>query len=628
MSKMWLSWPYRTRTVRVEDDDPLLNQNSSYHLYVDKPDDIKPKKTERFLQWAGDRWLFEGMASIISTASLAGIIITLALHADRPLPRWPFSITINALISTLATISRSALLVSVTAALGQRTWARLNKGQHPLSDLETYDGASRGPWGSIILLWSTRASDLASLGAVVIILSLAMDPFIQQITSFEPAPLLMEYSNVSARIIFETGVNQIGMVSPKAFSQAPATFTSLVTQGLYFDGNLSDPFSRNALQLRPTSSGGNVSFEMAETLAVCSECANLTSYLPPPEHQVATQNAANSWRWTLPNDVTTHWTVFGDRSTLVIATNTSFNPIVLNNHGRLVILNLTAIVPGWTIDNTRDPPVGTGHPGAAQECSLYWCVNKYDSSMSGGVLTETLISSFSSGNAEPGVPFFSLKPPGSKASFYKQDGQLYGNYSTGWINGTFLINTVTHQLIQKYLSGLLTGMATSLNYYEQGAAIASNDVPLRFYSMASWDGASPTPKFDMQGIFDAIAQGMTTVVRKADSTANSTAVDAIVRIPGPETAMVVLVRVRWVWIILPVVLQVAAMVFVCTTVASSKRQGLPDWKSSSLATLFFGMRLSSHVQHEGVEKWSDMVTLAKNYWPEVKVKQNSAKQAT
>ncbi|KAI1406900.1 hypothetical protein F5Y13DRAFT_144268 [Hypoxylon sp. FL1857] len=166
-------------------------------------------------------------------------------------------------------------------------------------------------------------------------------------------------------------------------------------------------------------------------------------------------------------------------------------------------------------------------------------------------------------------------------------------------------------------------MATSLSYYEQGAAIASGDVPLRFYSMASWDGGSPTPKFDMQGIFDAIAQGMTTVVRTADSTANSTAVDAIVPVPGTETAMEVFVRVRWGWIILPVILQLAAMVFVCATVASSKSQGLPDWKSSPLAVLFFGMRLSNHVRHEGVERWSDMITLAKNYWPEIKVNQNS-----
>ncbi|TGJ85427.1 hypothetical protein E0Z10_g3350 [Xylaria hypoxylon] len=422
------------------------------------------------------------------------------------------------------------------------------------------------------------------------------------------------------------GVNQTGYISPKAFSQTPAAFSSLVTQGLYFDGNLSDPFSRNALQLHPISSGGNISFEMAETLAVCSECANLTTYLPPPQHDTDTgssEGGGSSWSWTLPNQATTHWTAFGDRSTLVITTDSTHDPIVLDTHGRLVILNLTAILPGWTIDSTHDPPTGTGQPGAAQECALYWCVNKYDSRVSGGVLTETLISSFSDGTAESGVPFFSLKPPHSKSSFYKQNSQLYGNYSTGWINGTFLINTVAHQLIQAYLSKLLSGYATSLSYYEQGAPISVSDALLRFYSKASWDGTSSTPKFDMQGIFDAIAQGMTTVLRMADGTVNTTAMDAIISVPGTETAMEVFVRVRWAWIILPVVLQLAAVVFVYLTVASSKSQGLPSWKSSPLAVLFLGMRLSDHVRHGGVERWSDMITVARNYCPEIKVKQDS-----
>ncbi|XXG94154.1 hypothetical protein Hte_000406 [Hypoxylon texense] len=248
-----------------------------------------------------------------------------------------------------------------------------------------------------------------------------MDPFIQQITSFELAPQLIGQSNVSARINFETGVNQIGMISPKAFSQLPVAFTALVT--------------RNALQLHPTSSGGNVSFKLVEKLAVCSECANLTSYLPAPEGpQRGTNDLGDWWRWTLPNQASTHWTVFGDRSTLVIAKNSSSDPIVLDNRGCFAILNLTVIVPGWTTDDTQKPLVGTGHPGAAQQCSLYWCVNKYDTRMSGGVLTETLSLSFVNGKAEPGAPFSSLKLPGPTASFYKQDSQLYGNYSTGWIN--------------------------------------------------------------------------------------------------------------------------------------------------------------------------------------------------
>lgn len=79
-------------------------------------------------------------------------------------------------------------------------------------------------------------------------------------------------------------------VSPKgdpdrdSFAQIPAAFIPLTNQGLYFDGDLDDPFSRNTLQLRPRSTGGNITFEQAETLAICSQCANITHLLPPPKN--------------------------------------------------------------------------------------------------------------------------------------------------------------------------------------------------------------------------------------------------------------------------------------------------------------------------------------------------------
>jgi hypothetical protein len=50
------------------------------------------------------------------------------------------------------------------------------------------DSASRGPLGSTILLFSLRARPLASFGAIITILALAFDPFIQQI---------LQYSSIS-----------------------------------------------------------------------------------------------------------------------------------------------------------------------------------------------------------------------------------------------------------------------------------------------------------------------------------------------------------------------------------------------------------------------------------------------
>ncbi|TEA17340.1 hypothetical protein C8034_v000448 [Colletotrichum sidae] len=244
----------------------------------------KPGRARELAQWCSENWVFEISSLFISAVCLAGIITTLVLHGSRPLPQWPFGIKINALISALATVSRSALAVAISAAISQRQWVRLNDGHHPLADLEMHDNASRGPWGSLSLLFSLGWSDAVSLGALITVLALAMDPFIQQIATFESAPAPFGTSNISSRIIFETGVNSTdGTVFHQGFVQAPGTFSPHVYQGLYFHGDLGDTTLRNVLQLHPRSSGGNVSFGISESLAVCSECANVTDILEPPE---------------------------------------------------------------------------------------------------------------------------------------------------------------------------------------------------------------------------------------------------------------------------------------------------------------------------------------------------------
>ncbi|KAI0436476.1 hypothetical protein F4803DRAFT_223442 [Xylaria telfairii] len=589
---------------------------------------VQPSILRRSSQWANDRWLFEIGALLISAATLGGIVVTLTLHADRPLPQWPFGITINALVSTLSTISKSALLMALGAAIGQRKWIRLSRGVNPLSDLEVYDEASRGPWGSLSLLRSVGVRDISSLGAVITILSLAIDPFLQQITKFESVPVAIGTSSISSRVIFEMNVSPKGNATRDSFAQIPAAFIPLANQGLYFDGDLDDPFSRNTLQLRPRSTGGNVSFDLAETLAVCSKCANITHLLPPPENcKPGNEECCEdddcddlSWKWELPNGVSTGWSHYGDRSTMVLQSVARGDLLEIDMTGRLTILNLTVIAPTWIyVDGDYDH--GAGRAGSAQECTLYWCVNKYESTLSGGVLRETLISSHSTGAPEPNdVPFFSIKPPGSNAAVARpNNSELYGDYSSGWINGSFLVNTVSHSLLQNYFTNkFLEGDVISLNKYNPGAAIPDYPGRVRLYSKVWLEGPENTTHVDLHGIFDAIAQGMTTVVRSPDASQPGT--DALVKIEGSETTMQVIVRVRWVWIALPATLLGAGSFFVFETLVKNRRWKLQSWKSSSLAVLFVGMNLSDEVEHKGVKKVVNMVSIASNYWPNLRSK--------
>jgi cobalamin biosynthesis Mg chelatase CobN len=59
------------------------------------------------------RWLAELSAWITGLIALAAIIITIGLHNGRPLPDWPYSISVNALVSIFATILKAMMMVPI-----------------------------------------------------------------------------------------------------------------------------------------------------------------------------------------------------------------------------------------------------------------------------------------------------------------------------------------------------------------------------------------------------------------------------------------------------------------------------------------------------------------------------------
>jgi len=110
---------------------------------------------DRWTHFTTDRWIWEICAMLVSLLSMLAIVLVLRLHEGRPLPTWPFSITINSLVSVFATIMKATMLVPIAAGISQAKWHWFRQ-LHPLNDIEVYDQASRGPWGALKLLWNIR----------------------------------------------------------------------------------------------------------------------------------------------------------------------------------------------------------------------------------------------------------------------------------------------------------------------------------------------------------------------------------------------------------------------------------------------------------------------------------------
>ncbi|PSN65725.1 hypothetical protein BS50DRAFT_574251 [Corynespora cassiicola Philippines] len=135
--------------------------------------------TKRGWKWLfKDTWAPEITVSVFSWAMFGTIIFLLSLFNNEPIRH---DISLNFLVSALATLSKTSLLFTASTCLGQWKYIEFSRYSPSLVRFATLDEASRGPQGSLILLWQSRFRSFASFGAIVVITSLFVDPFLQQI---------------------------------------------------------------------------------------------------------------------------------------------------------------------------------------------------------------------------------------------------------------------------------------------------------------------------------------------------------------------------------------------------------------------------------------------------------------
>jgi hypothetical protein len=89
----------------------------------------------------------------------------LAFYDGRRQPEYviPY-ITLNAFVAILAAVAKSALILPVSEAIGQLKWLWYKEDSR-LWDFFTFDGASRGPWGALMLLRTTKGRQVVVGGS-------------------------------------------------------------------------------------------------------------------------------------------------------------------------------------------------------------------------------------------------------------------------------------------------------------------------------------------------------------------------------------------------------------------------------------------------------------------------------
>ncbi|CAG8424896.1 unnamed protein product [Penicillium salamii] len=200
-----------------------------------------------------DTWTLEVLAAVFSVSCFVAICAILGGYDGKARPDLRYGLSLNAIISVLATGCKSSLMFAIGEALSQSKWVRFRNFSTPLVDMQTFDSASRGPLGAMMMLFHKRPS-VTTFGAAVVVLMLAFDPFVQQIT---------KYPTRSAPIRDGTGVaitKKLAHFVP--FNSSSSQWVMAYSSGLWSDDNI----------LHAKCSSGNCTWSVSRSAGMCTKC--------------------------------------------------------------------------------------------------------------------------------------------------------------------------------------------------------------------------------------------------------------------------------------------------------------------------------------------------------------------
>ncbi|GJN70634.1 hypothetical protein PLICBS_004692 [Purpureocillium lilacinum] len=248
---------------------------------------------------ASSRWLWEALSLTASTVALVAIIILLRVYQDRTLEQWGLPVSINAVLAILSAVFKATLALPVTEVnielppgISQLKWFWFADRARGLDDMQAFDNASRGPWGSLLLIFRQFTprrdrSYLAAFGAVLLLLALAVDPFSQALISYYSCLVRSTDRAAIPRVNFYTATGAHVGAGSEALD-APMQLA------LYL--GVLDPPDNSSASVVVDCRTGNCTFPADTgatftTLSICHTCTNLTSSIIKP---------AGMYNWSLP----------------------------------------------------------------------------------------------------------------------------------------------------------------------------------------------------------------------------------------------------------------------------------------------------------------------------------------
>ncbi|RDW64467.1 DUF3176 domain-containing protein [Aspergillus mulundensis] len=577
----------------------------------------KPKQTKAPGRIARivDTWFYECLTMIFSLACFVAVICLLFFTDGKPKPNLARGLTLNAIVSLLGTACKSSLLYVIGECVGQLKWIWYYKGagKKKLGGIQLFDSASRGPLGSALVLAQHRCRSLVSLGALVIVLALAFDPFMQQ-------PLTYPLREVRAE-------NSSSAVAPQAAVLLPELLGS-DTRSILYTGVWSDDF-----EVRPSCPSGNCTWAPFQSVGMCSKCEDVTrsttmtwtdarvnlsklervtaqiqlelpqkvyleelpvysvvvdSYSVPVDPDSAADSGTETFL-SFPRRML--WSPFSVFSYASLSSNYSYlgvrNPLYVLAHAELDFADKAVARQGDMLDLEKTLVLKN-----VTQCILSPCARTYRLSISNGDFTRDV--------SEPDYgtmfdnPYSDDSLPWPSRFCWKAGTGTNGSVEVDMVNITSssFVNTTKHAFCP--VDTYRVSNYFNEKHTEEYRSRELSEVESYFAETPENPNTPFLDRIAMVGLEEVVGN-VAASFTKAGLTArgqNGTKV----MVPGTMSSMEVYVSVRWQWLIFPAALVVMALVFLALTITVNRRQGLRLWKSSVLALLFHGL--------EGV-RWED-----------------------
>lgn len=551
-------------------------------------------------------WGWEILAWTAASSALIAISILLVTFQHRPVDVWTSKIQLSAIVAALAQPAQSSLIVCVASSIGQLKWSWFKKESRSTIDLELFDKASRGPEGSLELIFQWPRFRLITVGALITILMLAFQTFIQQslLTEVQKFPIDGKAAFIRRALIYHEPQTTPGGLT--AFSQPPGEsgwyggnlpkldsyIISAIKSGMYDE-------QRSLSNISTICPTGDCTWPSHNSMAVCTNFQDISHQLQwtnismdlspyPTKESPTLPDLASRPPWALSNTPRTDFYVTS------LSYDDQFNrSTVRTSDGQMPDLAAIYVV-------FYDPCAG---PEPKEEKEKAWqanyrkegwkafkgtlrlCIHDLDSSSEKGTVVRKEYN-----DAQWDVRYQSLYPP-----HINEQDNVFRNCSIGVPDCATLctdlpgMNNINETFCIRDLE--LRGMGWQIaNAFNTTASLRSQPHAIFFHDemaqLLVTDIIGPFPRKCMQGPglqfegFMKRVKNVATSINNAMRTASSSTI-----VNGTAWESKPSYKLQPAWLAFPAVLYVAITGLLILTIAENRRSNAPVWKNSVLGLL-------------------------------------------